>query len=224
MKRLFLYCTLALGWAIPSALRAEFVTQVTGESGGFRTGFFHLGASPPVGDTLSSGLPEDSAIYSINGKTPPLFSTVADFTWAFGISQASSSDTGTTYDFSGFYGELILNSFSANLRGGGIFDVTSMTGFLSALGALELSGDLRTRSSFGPDLDFSGFNLGGTYTIEVFGSDWNQVFSQGHSGRVSVISKFTITASPEPSSLTLLLVGTLGLIGYGWRRQKHFAA
>lgn len=30
----------------------------------------------------------------------------------------------------------------------------------------------------------------------------------------------TYTVSPEPASLTLLLTGTLGMFGYGWRRRK----
>jgi hypothetical protein len=28
------------------------------------------------------------------------------------------------------------------------------------------------------------------------------------------------TAAPEPASLTLLGIGALGLLGYGWRKRK----
>jgi hypothetical protein len=33
-----------------------------------------------------------------------------------------------------------------------------------------------------------------------------------------------VSATPEPASLTLFGIGTLGLIGYGWRRRKQAAA
>jgi hypothetical protein len=41
----------------------------------------------------------------------------------------------------------------------------------------------------------------------------------------SVGSKLTPpTAVPEPSTLTLLGIGSLGLLGYGWKRRKQVTA
>jgi hypothetical protein len=34
---------------------------------------------------------------------------------------------------------------------------------------------------------------------------------------------FQVTPAPEPSTLTLLTLGTLGALGYGWRRRKRRA-
>jgi hypothetical protein len=34
----------------------------------------------------------------------------------------------------------------------------------------------------------------------------------------------TATATPEPASLTLLAIGAVGLLGYGWRQRKQAAA
>jgi hypothetical protein len=45
--------------------------------------------------------------------------------------------------------------------------------------------------------------------------------------RISDTGTFTATlgtpAAPEPTSLTLLGIGAVGIIGYGWRRRKRAA-
>ena len=38
------------------------------------------------------------------------------------------------------------------------------------------------------------------------------------------ISGATTTATPEPASLTLLGIGAVGLLGYGWRQRRRAAA
>lgn len=41
--------------------------------------------------------------------------------------------------------------------------------------------------------------------------------------QMEVIAVPTVS-TPEPSSLTFLFLGSLGLLGYGWRRRRHEAA
>ena len=38
---------------------------------------------------------------------------------------------------------------------------------------------------------------------------------------VREISRIVVSRIPEPSTLALLSIGILGLIGYGWRRGTH---
>jgi hypothetical protein len=46
----------------------------------------------------------------------------------------------------------------------------------------------------------------------------------GDPGSGQFALRVTPTSVPEPSSLALLGIGTIGLIGYGWRRKQHTAA
>jgi hypothetical protein len=65
----------------------------------------------------------------------------------------------------------------------------------------------------------------GAWNWEADGPDFT-VTSVGFTGPDGGTRSFTTTIAPvpEPSTLTLLTLGTVGLIGYRWRRRKHAAA
>ncbi len=60
---------------------------------------------------------------------------------------------------------------------------------------------------------------GGTFANGIDGSNIVGSYSDGTGSH-----GFLYTAAPEPSTLTLLGIGGVGLVGYGWRRRKRVAA
>ena len=50
------------------------------------------------------------------------------------------------------------------------------------------------------------------------------VFTASSDSGLDNISLKSASRVPEPSTLTLLSIGSLGLLGYGWRRRNLAAA
>jgi hypothetical protein len=71
------------------------------------------------------------------------------------------------------------------------------------------------------------YNPGG-FEDFVFGtgSQFGRAYNGGSDSDTGLATQFTFSAvpTPEPSSLTLLGLGTFTLLGYGWRRRKRTAA
>jgi PEP-CTERM motif len=85
----------------------------------------------------------------------------------------------------------------------------------SASGAATLAGVTGTGSVMaGVDLFDNSFNP----FADTFETD-----NGGLSGTLTYTFTPTVTTVPEPSSLTLLGIGGVGLVGYGWRKRRATA-
>jgi hypothetical protein len=63
-----------------------------------------------------------------------------------------------------------------------------------------------------------------TSTGQPFGTDLGPLVFSSVAGTSTFTATTSTTATPEPASLTLLGVGAVGLLGYGWRQRKRAAA
>jgi hypothetical protein len=139
---------------------------------------------------------------------------------------ANNTGTGTTLVYSG---PLTLSSTNAAGPGGThVFDVAIhfQTPFLydPTQGNLLLDVDNLSgaTSNVGTDF-FDAVNVLGDSVSRVFGPEGSPAATSGTPDSFGLIAQFQFgaaTAVPEPASLTLLSLGALSLLGYGWRKRK----
>jgi hypothetical protein len=85
--------------------------------------------------------------------------------------------------------------------------------------SVALGDSLVSGGFVGGKLDDTGLTLGGR-PGETFGP----VTPEHLYGYALFTVGPAVSSVPEPSTLTLLSIGSLGLLGYGWRRRKQAVA
>ena len=81
---------------------------------------------------------------------------------------------------------------------------------------LDFQRDGSTVDPFG--VSFDSQNQVGDSISRAFGSRTSPIANFGVDS-VGVVTRFSVTAVPEPSSFMMLAMGVIGLLGYGWRRR-----
>lgn len=83
-----------------------------------------------------------------------------------------------------------------------------------------LNGTFTQLTTNGIFIPQSGDALFTVNTGDIFGFRQASVDSTFGSG-VTTVSRFTVTAVPEPATLVLVFIGVLGFLGDDWRRRKR---